>query len=70
MVKPLRLFKCDHAGKFVFGMSVVVAPTKNAAIKLLKAALSEAHISTDEEINCQEIDLTQPGVHMMFDGLW
>jgi|WetSurMetagenome_2_1015567.scaffolds.fasta_scaffold261095_2 hypothetical protein len=69
--KPLRLFSCGHEGKYIFGLSVVIANNKKAALKLLKAKLTEMKMPTDEnEISCEEIDLTIPSVHVLFDGVY
>jgi len=67
--KPLRLFKFYHDGKWTFGVSVVVAHTKQQAIKLLKAKLVEMKLAIDE-LDCEEIDITQLGVNVLFDGVY
>lgn len=67
--KPLRLFKFYHDGKWTFGVSVVVATSKPQAVKLLKAKLTEMKLATDE-LDCEEIDITQPGVNVLFDGVY
>jgi hypothetical protein len=67
----LKLFSCGHEGKFIFGLSIVVASNKRAALKLLKAKLIEMKMPTDDnEISCEEIDLTVPSVHVLFDGVY
>jgi hypothetical protein len=67
--KPLRLFKFYHDGTWTFGISVVVAHTKQQAVKLLKARLLELKLATDE-LDCEEIDISQSGVHVLCDGVY
>lgn len=69
--KPLKLFSCGHDGKFIFGMSIVVASSKRTALKLLKERLKQLGMSTiDNEISCDEIDLNTPDVYVLFDGVY
>ena len=71
MAKPMKLFSCGHDGKFIFGLSIVIAPSKRTALKLLKEKLKQLNISTiDNEISCEEIDMTAPSVHVIFDGVY
>ena len=67
--KPLRLFKFYHDGKWTFGVSVVVATSKQAAVRLLKKKLKEMKLATDE-LDCEEIDITQVRVNVLFDGVY
>ena len=72
-VKPLKLFKADHDGNMIFGISVVVAATKQQAMKLLRKKLEELKVGKDlskDSIDMEEIDLTIPSVHVLFDGVY
>lgn len=76
MNKQLKVFHCSHDGNLLFGISVVVATSKNAAKKLLIAELDKLKVGTTptektkDEIVIEELDLTVPSVTVLFDGVY
>ena len=71
--KQLKLFIANHDGKYVFGISAVVASSKQTARKMVLKELARLKIGTDflgEELELEQIDLTKPAVHVLFDGAY
>ena len=71
----MKVFLAEHDGKVVFGLSLVVASSKQKAKKLMLAKIEELKAeankkSFDGEVELTELDVTQPGVRVLFDGIY
>lgn len=72
--KPLKLFKAEHDGKWVFGCSVILAATRSQAMKMMRTELKNMKVcvpSVDvDDIELTEISMLVPAVHVLFDGIY
>lgn len=71
MSKKLKVYTATHKGYYVGGVSVIVAYSKEEAIKMLEDKLRSMDVTSSPGkslIDIHRLDECEPGVTVLYDG--